>query len=314
MPLKQVLLAPNELVSVEDHEKADRFPFFASLKLDGNRCLVMDGKLYTRSMKQHVNVNLVPWLRGICELSKIKGWIFDGELYSHELTFSEMQSIFRAKDKPIPEGVALHVFDCLTTHEWADGENTDNFMHRQMRLARAFTSAVLKHVVMLKQPIVKSAAEARALYEKALAAGYEGLILRNGSAQYKWGRATVNENIIYKMKPFDLLDAQVIGFQQQEKVKDDAVRSTNEMGRTARTSKAADHELVECMGALRVRDERGREFNIGWGRGWNYEKRTELWKTRDSLIGQWVEVRHMAVGEKDLPRMPQLVRFRESKE
>lgn len=314
--MKQVLLAPSEIIKPADH--ADRLPLLASLKMDGNRMLVHRGRCYTRSMKEQPNKNIRAWIKQLTTYSALKGVAYDGELYCHDIPFNELQEIVRSHDAPIPEGVQFCIFDRLTDSEWERPETSRPFARRIEWIATDFDQIDPEHGPArcreVKQVEVQQVHHIEERYESALRAGYEGLILRDPMGRYRHGRATVRQGIIFKLKPFDTLDAKVIGYEQQQKVKDGIERKTNEMGRTARTHKAEDHELVECLGALRVRDERGREFSVGWGRGWDYAKRTDLWARRATLVGQWVEVRFMAVGEKDLPRMPQLVRFRDQKE
>lgn len=310
MSAKSVMLAPNELPSPDDLT----YPLLASLKFDGRRCLVNPDGLWSRTMKPQSNKNLPAHLAALMEYSRDCGLVFDGELYSPDLTFNELESVFKSDDAPIPESVAFYCFDSMKADQW--GACPDDFQTREgltgMRI-RTHTNE-LKHVKVVSQVPVFNAAEVRAKYEEALEAGFEGLILRSLEGKYKHGRATLREGTIFKQKPFDLLDAKVIGYEQQQGLKADIKRTKNELGRTARTFKQADYELVENMGALKVRDEKGREFSIGWGKGWTQAKRLDLWVRRDSLVGEWVEVRCMGVGEKDLPRMPQLIRFRESKE
>jgi ATP-dependent DNA ligase len=310
---KQVLLAPNELISPEDHWAAKRFPLWASVKYDGHRCLLHKGEFLTRSMKAHPNLGLAHHLKEIAQWSDELGATFDGELYSHARPFNELQSILRSTEKEIPDDVVFHVFDYMPSNEW--GSCKRPFEDRYAILGSIFKDhAEFQHVNQVEQFLVETPKDLTVAYERALKGGFEGLMLRNPFARYKHGRATVKENIIYKLKPFDTLDAKVIEVVQQQRVKDGIRRKLNELGRTARTFKAEDHELVDCAGALVVQDEKGRQFNVGWGRGWDYVKREELWRDRASLVGRWVEVRYMVVGEHELPRMPQLVRFRDDKE
>lgn len=307
MAAKSVLLAPNQLPTPESLT----YPLMASLKYDGNRCLLMDGSFYSRTMKAQPNRNLRDHLGELVNLAVKHQLIFDGELWSPEIPFNELQSIIRAEDKPIPSHVQFYLFDMMDHEEWGCCDTP--FIDRYHRLEDFWAAHTPAHTKLVIQAVVDNPGMVRGMYNVALADGFEGVMLRSLNGGYKHGRATTKEGLIYKMKPFETADAVIIGYEQQKAVKDDAVRTVNELGRTARTSKAEDHTLVDNMGALRVRDEQGREFNLGWGKGWSISRRHQLWKSRASLIGQWVEYRYMAVGTKDLPRLPQLIRFRDSK-
>lgn len=314
MSMKQVLLAPSQMPTPEEHEVAERYPMLASMKLDGNRCLIYDGKLLSRTMKEQPNRNLAGHLKEVCAFSRKHNWIFDGELYSHERSFSELQSILRSHDASIPDDVKFMCFDGMNKLDW-DGPLGHGFHDRNSLVQEKWRDSDIpwQHFALLEQRMVWNPTDVHDYYDHAIRHGYEGLILRDPAGMYRHGRATVKQGIIFKIKAFDTLDAIVVGYEQQVEVNGTAERTTNEMGRTARTHKKADHHPVNCMGSLQVRDEQGRLFSIGWGKGWDYAKRTELWHQRNSLVGRWVEVRHMVAGEKDLPRMPQLVRFRDDK-
>ena len=307
MAEKSVLLAPSKLPKPEDLQ----YPMLASLKFDGLRMLVRPGDMLTRSMKPQPNLNLRSHLGELMQFLLSNRLVLDGELYSDEIDFSELSGLLRSTDQPIPDHVHFHVFDVLTVDEWERGEMPGFFDRvsflNQLKLDR------FPRVRTVEQRRVACADDVRAMYAEALEAGFEGVMLRSMRGKYKQGRATEKENIIFKQKPFDNHDAVVIGFEQQRAIRDDIERGVNELGRTKRTHRAEHFGLADNIGNLRLRDEKGREFNCGWGRGWTHAKRKELWDKKDSLLGRWVEFRCMGVGEKDLPRMPQLVRFRDDK-
>ncbi len=315
MAEKSVLLAPSKLPKPEDL----KYPLLASVKFDGLRMLLRGGvpgagtkdKFLTRSMKGQPNLNLPAHFADLLAFVDEAKLVLDGELYSDEMDFSALSGLLRSSDGEIPDHVHFHVFDVLALEEWEQGTG-NGFFYRLGHLERLNLER-FPHVELVEQRRVDNADEVKEMYRTALAAGFEGVMLRSLDGRYKQGRATEKEGIIFKQKPFDNHDAQVIGFEQQRAIRDDIERGVNELGRTKRTHKAEHFGLADNIGNLRLRDEKGREFNCGWGRGWTHAKRKELWDKRDTLIGRWVEFRCMGVGEKDLPRMPQLVRFRDDK-
>lgn len=313
MSEKSVLLAPSKLPNPEDLT----YPLYASVKYDGLRMLMRGvragtkDQLLTRSMKGQPHQGLPGHMRDLLDFSVEKGLVLDGELYSDELDFSTLSGLLRSSDGPIPDHVHFHVFDILTLDQWETGR-TPPFVER-LQYLEGLQLHRFAHTRTVKQEVVSSAADVRLMYEEALEAGFEGVMLRSPSGRYKQGRATEKEGIIFKQKPFDTIDAVVIGYEQQRAIRDDIDRGVNELGRTKRTHKAEHFGLADNLGNLLLRDEKGREFSCGWGRGWTHAKRKELWDDREALVGRWVEVRCMGVGEKDLPRMPQLVRFRDDK-
>ena len=307
MAEKSVLLAPSALPAPEDL----KYPLLASVKFDGMRMLMRPDALLTRSMKPQPNGNLATHLKSLWGLCRAEELVLDGELYSEEMSFSDLSGLLRSSDQPIPDHVHFYVFDVLTVAQWETGV-TPTFRNR-LSLLHSLQVEKYEHTRLVAQVEVGGPEGVRRMYQEALGSGFEGVMLRHPEGPYKQGRATTKEGIIFKQKPFDNHDAVVIGFEQQRAIRDDIERGVDELGRTKRTHKAEHFGLADNLGNLILRDEQGREFSCGWGRGWTMEKRRELWKQRDTLVGRWVEFRSMGVGEKNLPRMPQLIRFRDDK-
>ena len=309
--IKQVLLAPNEIPSPDEHRDANRFPFMVSTKLDGMRCFIRHGELLTRSMKHQANVRLGEHLRHLIEWTRVTGSAIDGELYSKDLGFNELSGILRSHSQRIPDHIQFYAFDVLQPMQGIIMDTPFNF--RDTFLQDEYDRLRWPNVRPLFHRIVTTRKELVDTYDSVLDLGMEGLMLRNPHGRYKSGRATIKENILYKMKPFDELDAVISGFNEQQSIRPDAKRFYNEMGNLARTSRAENLFDADTMGSLKVRDEKGREFAIGWGPGWTHERRKTLWDMRLELIGRWVKLRYFPYGEKDLPRMPQLLALRDSK-
>lgn len=303
--IREVMKAPHEILLPDQHT----YPLLVSTKLDGNRCFILNGKFYTRSMKPQPNQNLRRHLAGIAEWTERTGCAVDGELWSTEMEFNELQSVVRSHHVVIPDHVRFYAFDLLT----ADGNLSLPFRERDYFLKDMYEYHGWLHTHYLSHFYIETPEALTWMYDTALRSGHEGLILRNPKGRYKAGRATVREGLMFKMKPFETIDAKVIGWSEQESIRMDAPRHLNEMGFLARTSRAEHLFKAGTMGSLQVMDETGRVFSIGWGPGWNHAKRQMLWNDRHNLLNQWVEVRAFPHGEKDLPRQPQLLRFREPK-
>lgn len=309
MTMKQVLLAPSKLF---DPDKHTSWPVLVSTKLDGNRALFLNGKIFTRSMKEQPNRHLYTRFSDLVKFTKDNpGVAIDGELYDHTIPFSDLQSILRSKDAEPTPHLMFYAFDYI--EKW--GTPDRDFASRQASLQRSLQHTGV--VRCLRQTMLHTPSEVQAVYEEALNFGYEGLMVRNPSAPYKYGRATTKEDIIHKMKPWITDDAVVIGVEPMRRLRNGLDRGKNEIGRTKKTYKQDDFVEVDEIGSLIVRDEKGREFSLGWGRGWDAVKKAGVWKDHKKsadVVGRWVEYRSMGVGEKDLPRMPQLIRFRDDKE
>ena len=129
------------------------------------------------------------------------------------------------------------------------------------------------------------------------------------NGRYKQGRGTVREGLIYKLKPFRTIDAEVIGVVQATQVNEDAEKKTNELGRSVTSKKLGDRHFIEKASAFLVMYH-GKELKVTLSMT-DVEK-TDVWKNQDKYIGKIVEYKYMAVGMKDdgLPRHPTTIRMR----
>jgi len=135
--------------------------------------------------------------------------------------------------------------------------------------------------------------------------GYEGIILRSPDAPYKFGRSTVKEQFLLKVKRFIDQDAEIIGVVEEMFNGNEA--QTNELGRTKRSTSAAGLSGKGSMGALHVRDlVTGIDFHIGTG--FTAADRASMWATPP--IGELCKYKHFPVGQKDKPRHPVFIGLR----
>lgn len=309
MALLGPMLAPNE--SINFSSSYLKFPLLASVKFDGNRLLVINGKLYSRSMKIQPNTFLNHHLRHLTELSRDKALVFDCELYSEEMTFPQLQSIVRAHSRIIPNHVKARVFDCMSIFEWETVQISPSFKERVDKytelLSKLPPEAAVKAVYQRKLDCPEDAKE---MYQEALRTGFEGLMLRDPRSRYKHGRATLLEGTIFKFKEFVTIDAKITGFTQAKRMKkeyQDSDREEDELGHTKRTHKIENYEYIEAIGSTEVQLPDGTFVGVGCARGFELPYG---WHSRDKMLGKMVEIRYMEHGAKDKPRMGAITRFR----
>jgi DNA ligase-1 len=140
--------------------------------------------------------------------------------------------------------------------------------------------------------------------------GYEGVILRSPAAGYKFGRSTANEQGMLKLKRFEDAEATIIGF--VERMHNGNVATTNELGRTARSSHQENKHGLGDLGALHLLTPDGIEFFCGTGFDDNLRK--EIWDNRPKYLGRLTKYKHFPVGAKDLPRHPVFLGFRDKRD
>lgn len=293
-----------------------RYPTLASPKLDGIRCVIWQGKALTRNLKPVPNRHVREWLEANCP----DGW--DGELMLPDpATFQDISSCFMSQDTEPPSGWFYAVFD------WQPGEVPDTSTKRgrcaiaastytaEGRIAKLksrateFYVADLFHVRVVPYTPIYSSDDLQMYEAKCLELGYEGVMCRDPLGPYKYGRSTVNEGWLLKLKRFEDSDAVVVGY--AELARNENVATVSELGLTKRSHAKAGKRAAELLGALVVTDlYSGVEFEIGTG--FTEAQRRNLWIERDFLVGRTLKYKHFAAsGVKDKPRFPVFLGWRD---
>jgi DNA ligase-1 len=272
-----------------------RYPVMASPKLDGVRATFdrATGFLRSRSLKVFPNHYLN-------ELFKfphaLDGELIVGDAYS-KTVFRDTMKVVMAQEADIT-GLRLHVFDLVAANEFKD------------RFEVACSLADYKRIIPVPHTLISSESELLELEETMLRVGYEGLMIRDPKGKYKYGRSTVNEGALLKVKRRLQAEAKVIGFEEQMHNANEA--KTNALGHSERSSHQENKVPMGVLGALvcvGIGDPwKGIEFNIGTG--FTAEDRVGLWKQRESLKGRIVSYEYQPIGVKDKPRHSSFLGFR----
>lgn len=270
--------------------------FLASYKLDGIRALVRDGIVLSRSLKPIPNA-YVQRLFGRAEYEGLDGELIVGAPNASDV-FRTTTSGVMSEDKT-PD-VRYYVFDY-----W----NKPNTPFHQRVAMLAPSARAEGRIVPVAQVLVGSIEQVDALFEQALVDGYEGLVLRNALSLYKFGRSTIGEGGLLKMKPFVDAEATVVGVVEQMHNANEAFK--NELGRTARSTAKAGKVGMKVLGALRCRTPEGVEFEIGTG--FSAAEREAYWMDL-GIIGRIVKYKSLIIGVKDKPRSAVFLGFRDGRD
>jgi DNA ligase-1 len=278
---------------------------YASVKLDGIRCLTGDGKALTRSLKMLPNVATFDTLRRICANWGPSQFI-DGELLVGKNIQDCMHGLMSGDGEP---QVTYAVFDTINLANPA--EPFESRLTRLKETVRGIGSYQNVKVQLIEQVRINSQAELEAFEKKALADGYEGVMIRTITGPYKYGRSTLREGTLLKLKRFTDVEAKVIGFEQRMHNANEATK--NELGHTKRSSAKAGMVPMAQLGALLVREiKSGNEYSVG--SGFTEALRIELWKAPSALIGQIITVKYFDYGIKDVARFPVFRGFRDPRD
>lgn len=268
-----------------------RFPLYASPKLDGVRAVVINGKLKARSLKPIPNV-YVNEMFGRKDLNGLDGELIWGDPTSKSV-YRDTIHATRNEDSTAGKKVKFFVFDDFTGPEKP--------FETRMKLSR-LAQGDSDSLVFVEQLKVDSAAELLALEAEYLEAGYEGLILRSPDGKYKFGRSTMKEQGMVKLKRFT--DSEFLLLDVEEEMENTNEAKKNALGRTERSSAQAGLVGKSRAGTLCGRDlKSGVEFRLGTGM--NDDDKAWFWKHRAKLKGKFVgKYKSFLIGVKDKPRFP----------
>ena len=279
------------------------FPCLASPKLDGVRAVVFGGVVYSRKLKPIPNRH-VQALFGTVFLEGVDGELIVGDPTAPTAYRDTMSGVMSEDGEP---NVIFHVFDVFKEN----GGFGDRFERLRTMLADLRKSGKKAGVQLVPQMKVNSAEELEAFEQKALDDGYEGAMVRSLNGPYKFGRSTVKEGYLLKVKRFCDAEATVICGEELEHNRNEA--TTNELGRSKRSSHKAGKVAGGTLGNLRVVGVKGGPFDgieFSIGSGLDAATRGELWAKRDQLAGKIVKFRYFPTGSKERPRFPVFLGFR----
>lgn len=277
------------------------FPYMVTPKLDGHRCLIKNGVALTSALKPFPN----QYIQGYFSSGKWDG--LDGELIVGPATDPDVfrrtsSGVRKASGEP---DFTFHVFDRWKVPDW-------DAIARYSSIERSYdTSARVGRVTMI---LVADEVELFGVEQRYLEQGYEGVMLRHPHSPYKFGRASVTENYLLKLKRFADAEAEIIGVVEQQHNTNEA--TTNNLGRTQRSSAKAGKVGKGTLGALKARVLNGKfagvEFEVGTG--FDDVLRRKLWFCREHVNGLVFTFKYQDVGGYDKPRIPVFKAFRNKDE
>lgn len=270
------------------------FPYLCSRKLDGVRALIIDGKVYSRSLKLIPNKH-VQELFGKDEFNGFDGELIIGAPNAHDVYNRTVSGVMSHDGEP---DVHYYIFDMY------DQEN-DGYEDRYRHIINANLPANIHVVESFNANNVDDVlAFETIVVEKE---EYEGIMLRKVEKPYKFGRSTLKEGGLLKFKRFTDDEAVILSI--TEKMKNENEAFTNELGATARSLKKEGMVAAGTMGAILVKNTEGVEFEVGTG--FTDEQRQYFWDNQDALIGKTIKYRYQKVGVKEKPRFPSFIGFRD---
>lgn len=262
------------------HPLQIKYPVYASPKLDGIRCLIIDGVPVSRNLKPIPNKHIQDSLRAL-NLPKL-----DGELMLKSGDFNSVQSaIMSESGKPDFEYV---VFDSFETE-------ADGYVKRFASIPNIDSPLVKK----ISNLFIESPKQMEKQYDLWIKQGYEGAIIRDMRGIYKNGRSTLKQGWMLKLKTFQDAEAVIVG--REELMHNNNEATTDKLGQTVRSSHKDNQEAGGTLGSLLV-EYNGKQFKIGTG--FDNAERARLWARGDKLNGKLVTFKFQELSKYGVPRFP----------
>lgn len=288
-------MKPMLSATVENYDELNgKFPLMASPKLDGVRALIVDGQVVSRNMKPIPNLFV----------QRVFNWLpegFDGELIVGKPTDKDCfrnttSGVMSVEGEP---DVYFYVFDKT---EITGTSFSERFAELKNRV-QTFKAPGLKFV---PHKLIKDSFKLKLYEEEMLEKGYEGVMLRSIEGPYKFGRSTLKEGYLMKVKQFKDSEAIVKAMIELEHNENELTK--DELGRAKRSSHKAGKVKAGVLGSILVRDiYSGVEFNIG--AGFMDDERERFWE--HGLVGKTIKYKYFPTGSKDKPRFPVFLGIRE---
>ena len=271
-------------------------------KLDGVRVLAVMTKttvnLYSRNGKPFDNFpQIVDALEDIKnKFAKLfqacpHGFVLDGEIIGE--SFQALMKQAQRKTDVQTDGMTYSVFDVIPLADFERGFWNAQ-QHKRLAILEEYR-AVFERTnsvrIMDGIEVDLDTAEGHDILRRystdAVAAGFEGIMIKSLDAPYECRRST----FWMKLKPTITVDLNIVGFEEG------TGRNQGRLG------------AIICEG-----DDNGRRICVNVGSGLSDVNRDEYWSARDQLLGDVVEVEADAVTQNQdgtySLRFPRFVRFR----
>lgn len=254
----------------EEEEHKIKGEFYATLKLDGIRCLAIkengSTKFFTRQGQPILDmVELEEQYKAMPD-----DMVYDGEIllddknnhYASDELFRITQKVVR-KDG-VKEGLNHILFDVIPLGEFINGKSKNTYEKRrvQLELLGENLTEELNRIKILPSLYVGSdKMEIFKLLDKVVSENQEGLMVNSANGYY----VTKRTDNLLKVKKMHTVDLRVIGYEE------------------------GTGKNVGQLGALIV-DYKG--YSVKVGSGYTDEEREYIWLNRDDILGRVIEVQY----------------------
>lgn len=249
-------------------------PYIVQPKYDGFRCraVKIENGYLLLSSEENIFYS-VPHINEAVESLGMQSEL-DGELYCHGMSFDTLSSIVSrtVNIHPGHDHIEYHVFDVV---------NSQPQIERLLFIEKL--KDLNKYIKVSPFWICHSLDDIMRTYDKILALGYEGIIVRHLHNAYERKRSI----FVMKFKPKKEDDYEIVGVVEELSI---------------------DKTPKDQLGALVCSSGDGNVFSVGTG--FSEEERKNLWDIKEALIGMnaKIQYQHLTSG-RNVPRFPVFVKI-----
>lgn len=247
-------------------------------KLNGNRCLYKDGKLYSRRGKE---IHLPHLVEGILNVG-LGEYHLDGEIYVHGMPLQKINSLIK---KPTEESEVLefHIYDVV-----------DKNLPFWDRFVCEFEAGIYGKIVIVETVRCPNEEILHNVTASYVESGYEGSMLRFGNQGYEVGKRSRK---LLKVKSYKDTEAKVVGY---------AERSPNTL---VERSTGIEKTLANFVWVCQNPFNPVTTFDVTPQGTW--EEVDKEWLTREEGVGKILTFKYFELSEDKIPQQPIMLSWRE---
>lgn len=261
--------------------KFDRYPAFVQPKLNGVRCLYDNGVFQSRGeevWREFVLHHILAEFRNV--VPTINEYVLDGELYVHGWRLSHINgavAVERSSPRDDTHLVEYHIFDAVHKIRGYNEGFTQRFMEEASYLIEA---ANQPHIKIVPSGFVDNFQFTSLMFDKFVAEGYEGIMVRPINGPYELG--------------VHVVDGQEREFRSTSLWK---YKSWTDGEWLCVDVTQGDGKAAIGIGALVLQTDTGERFNCGTG----FDDLDRIELAKNPPIGKMVKARYNFLSERGIP-------------
>lgn len=288
---------PMKGVAVEDLSKLI-FPIYAAPKIDGFRCVLSHRPLTSR-LSPFPNVHFDSELTGLLDEPLLDAEVVVGSRRGKGVLQRTSSGLTSTDGEP---DFTLWCFDTPQV-----GYNKRDRLQLTQQIVNHLDHPNIR---FLKHRLIEDIDSLQYYLDRKLEQEYEGIMVYAPSGIYKFGKSTLREHYMLKIKPFETAEGRIKGWFEEMENTNEAKREVT--GKLKRSSAKSGKKAKGTLGGFILDDIKdGIEVRVGGG--FTKDQRIGLWRLIQddpkALIGKLVRYKKQKMGQKDKPRHPGFVDF-----